>query len=196
VLTRRVKARGRETSSPGCQAYGRDAAAITQFYAATPVFAGVAAHQPNTTAMTLEFRDDEHLAKWLLNAKAGLTVLRDVLPDLPETLVREVLSRNRTTYVLVRAYGDGWIEVYGEKHVRAKVIGLPATETADQERLLDEWVPLNLSLPYQQIDYPSNRRACAYVPPYLGFGEFTNGLLERGVEMGCVKGCNEIGAVK
>jgi hypothetical protein len=158
-------------------------------------FSGVAAHQPNTIAM-LEFRDDEHLEKWLLNAKAGLAVLRDVLPDLPETLVREVLSRNRTTYVLVRAYGDGWIEVYGEKHVRAKVIALPATETAEQERLLDDWVPLNVSLPYQQIDYPSNRRACEYVPPYLGFGEFVGGLQERGVAMAYVKGCNEIGAAK
>ena len=140
----------------------------------------------------LEFRDDEHLGQWLLNTRTGLTVLREALPYLPQNLVDEVIQRNRTTYVLVRAYGDGWIEVYGAKHVRAKVIGLPATECGEQERLIDEWVGLNVSLPYQQIDYPSNRRACAHVPPYLGFGEFVGGLAERGVAMAFVDGCNGV----
>lgn len=154
-----------------------------------------------TTEDKYRFKDLEHLTRWLVSTKWGQGVMRDAIQSQHcSELVREMVERELATseakpvpaYVLVRAYGDGWIEVYGPKHVRARVVELPATESAEQEKLIDDWVSLNVRLPYQQIDHPSNRRATGYVPPYLGFGEFVNGLVDRDVATACIEGCRNI----
>ena len=133
--------------------------------------------------------DEANLAMWLRTTRPGAAMLREVLPYLPAELVAEVMERNRTTYVLVKAYGDGWIEVYAERGVRAKVVELPAPETAEQERLLEDWSNVNLSLPFRAIDYPSNKRAGGYVPPFLGFSEFVDGIVERRLNLSFIEGC-------
>lgn len=70
-----------------------------------------------------EFSDLEHLTRWLVTTKWGQGVLRDAIQSKQcSELVREAVERELETtdakpvptYVLVKAYGDGWIEVYGE----------------------------------------------------------------------------------
>ena len=137
--------------------------------------------------------DEANLVWWLRATKPGKAVLREVLPFLPRDLLAEVLEQNRTTYVLVKAYGDGWIEVYGPRHVRVRIIELPATENAGQERLLEEWVSVNLNVPYAEIDYPSSRRAVGFVPPWLGFGEYVTKLVDAELGKLLIEGCNAKG---
>lgn len=153
----------------------------------------------------LKFDSFESLTRWLVTTKWGAEVMRDALYSRNgERFYAEFVERElclidlpaRPTYVLVRAFGDGWIEVYGERHVRAKIIELPATEIADQEKALDDWVGVNVKLPYQAIDYPSCKRAAAFVPPFLGFGEFVMGLVDRDDAMLFLEACKKISSEK
>lgn len=149
----------------------------------------------------LKFNTFEALVGWLTTTKWGANAIREALYSRNgERFYAEFVERElclmelpaRPTYVLVRAFGDGWIEVYGERHVRAKIIELPATENAAQEKLLDDWVSVNIKLPYQEIDFPSCKRAAAFVPPFLGFGEFVTGLVDRDTALAFLKGCSKI----
>lgn len=145
-----------------------------------------------------EFSDLEHLTRWLVTTKWGQAVLRDALHSqqcaelVMEFAERDTDAKPVPTYVLVKAFGDGWIEVYGERHVRANVIELPATDDPEQEKLIDDWVGLNLKLPYQRIDYPSSRRAAGHVTPLFGFGEYVRGLERRDFEQLAIRALNEV----
>ena len=130
---------------------------------------------------------------WLQTTRKGRQILREVLPYFPDDLTAEVLERNRTTYVLVKAWGDGWIEVFGERHVRAQVVGMPATDDLESERMAEEWVDLTLKPHYGAVNYPSWKRATEYIPPYWSFKEFVESAwwrengpkMIRGIEDAC-----------
>lgn len=140
----------------------------------------------------LKFNTFEALVGWLTTTKWGADAMREAMYSrngarfYDEFVQRELAMGElppQPTYVLVKAFGDGWIEVYGERHVRAKVIELPAMGTVGQDAMIEEWCALNLKLPYQQIDYPSSRRAIAKVKPLMGFGEYMRGIRQTEFEL-------------
>lgn len=152
----------------------------------------------------LKFNTFEGLVGWLTTTKWGAEAIREALysrngerfyAEFVERELCEIELPPQPTYVLVKAFGDGWIEVYGERHVRAKVIELPARRSADADKLIEEWVGLNLKLPYQQIDYPSCKRASGYVPPLMELGEYLRAIRLREFELELVNSLTRAGKI-
>lgn len=112
--------------------------------------------------MSLNFRGEQDLLHYLTSTPRGRGVLREAVVGTPE-IIQEVLEYNKTTYVLVKAYRDGLVEVYGPRHCRAKIaflgrsITFPGHELA-VERQLDGRLPA----PYREVHYPSNKRAIGH----------------------------------
>lgn len=142
----------------------------------------------------LRFTSFEGLTKWLIQTRFGAEVMRDVLHTRGgERFYGEFIDRElscRPTYVLVKAFADGWVEVYGERHVRVNVLGLPCVETAGEEIELERWVDLSLKLPYQAVNYPSNKRASLQVTPYWSVSEFCQSESKRTLELSVIEGIN------
>lgn len=142
------------------------------------------------------FTDLEHLTRWLVTTKWGAAVMREALYSqngsrFYEEFVERELSvmelPAKPTYVLVKAFSDGWIEVYGEKHVRAKVIELPHAESAEAEIRLEEYVELCLKLPFKEIHFPSSKRAQVQITPYWSPSEYLETELRREFEQLVIK---------
>lgn len=120
------------------------------------------------------FTNLEHLTRWLLTTKWGADVMREVLysPDgsrfYEEHVAREIAVlpdwavRPEPSYVVVELHGDGYVQVYGPRHVRARIVQRPVTNIQDRARaasLIDEWIALNMPIPYRDIYFPSSCRA-------------------------------------
>lgn len=120
----------------------------------------------------LTFTSLEGVTKWLVSTKTGRAALRDAVYASPE--IQDDLNDRQTppAYVLVKAWGDGWIEVFAEKHVRVQIIGLPATDDQEMERLADELASLSLKPPFVAVNWPSWKRATEYIAPYWSVREF------------------------
>lgn len=149
------------------------------------------------------FTDLEHLTRWLVTTKWGAEVMRDALYSANgarfyEEFVERELSvmelPARPTYVLVKAFSDGWIEVYGERHVRAKVIQLPYAESAEEEMKLEEYVELCLKLPFKEIHYPSSKRAQLQTIPYWSPSECLEIELNREFEQLVIRSLSKANA--
>lgn len=117
----------------------------------------------------LRFSDFESLKRWLLTTKWGAEVMRDVLASkggarfYDEFVQRELAMLDdadlpsRPAYVVVELAHDGWVQVYGERNVRARVVQRPgATEgSVRMANLVDEWIWLSLPGPFREVYYPS-----------------------------------------
>ena len=65
--------------------------------------------------------------------------------------------------VLVVVNGDGWVQVYGQKHVDVRIVIAPYTTTPEGERLAEEYVELTLSQRYRDLYWPGMIRAADMV---------------------------------
>lgn len=111
--------------------------------------------------VSLTFRGDQDLLDYLVGNAHGRCVLREAV-SCSRQIIDEVLEYNRTTYVLVKCYRDGLVEVYGPRSCRAKVVFLGRSVTfPDMEIAVEREVHESLAAPYKEIDYPSNKRAIA-----------------------------------
>lgn len=62
--------------------------------------------------------------------------------------------------VLVEIAHDGFVTVYGDTHIQAKVVNLPGALTTAEEVRIDEWMDSVLPLRYRDIRWPgTNIRA-------------------------------------
>lgn len=123
--------------------------------------------------MRLRFSSFEGLVKWLTTTKFGQDAIREAIySPAGQKLLAELLEREQTTHVLVKAWGDGMVEVFAERHVRVKVVGMPATDDPKEEVLAEEWLDVSLKPCFAGVNYPSWKRGGEYVPPYWSFREF------------------------
>ena len=53
--------------------------------------------------------------------------------------------------VLIVAHGDGWLDVYGAKHVDVHIVMQPWTGSIDGEILAEEWVAENIPWRYRPL---------------------------------------------
>ena len=109
--------------------------------------------------MSLSFRGELDLLNYLTGTAPGKGLLREALVGSPE-IIQEVLEYNRTTYVLVKVWRDGLVEVMAPRHARAKIVFLGRSVTAPEHELaLERHLDSLLPHPYQEVHYPSNKRA-------------------------------------
>lgn len=109
--------------------------------------------------MSLTFRGDQDLLDYLVGNAQGRCILREAV-SCSRQIIDEVLEYNRTTYVLVKCYRDGLVEVYGPKSCRARIVFLGRSVTfPEMEMAVEAEVSSKLASPYQEINYPGNKRA-------------------------------------
>lgn len=121
----------------------------------------------------LTFTSLEGVTKWLVTTKTGRAALRDaVYSPQGRVLLGELIEREQPTYVLVKAWGDGMVEVFAERHVRVHVVGMPATDDPNEEILAEGWLDVSLKPCFQSVNYPTAKRGGEYVTPYLSFRDF------------------------
>ena len=53
--------------------------------------------------------------------------------------------------VLIVAHGDGWLDVYADRHVDIHIINQPWVETPAGEILAEEWVEENIPWRYRPL---------------------------------------------
>lgn len=51
-------------------------------------------------------------------------------------------------HVLVKVHADGYVEVYGPRHVRARIVYVPVCQSRLQERLMEFQIDRDLPQPY------------------------------------------------
>lgn len=124
----------------------------------------------------LYFSSSDHLVRWLLTTPWGSTVMREALASKQAAkYMAEYLERiddselpSRPAYVVVEVASDGWVVVYGERNVRAKIVQRPSAQASVAVRvakLVDEWIWLNLPKPYRSVYYPSMARTTGLCEP-------------------------------
>ena len=111
------------------------------------------------------FSSRKELVRWLLNNEAGQDVLRvaNWVQNKRHQEYGEWLVP-RTQYALVKAYDDGWLEVYGPRNLQVKVLTLPALNDPQMEIAQEAELDKDLPLPYAKIHYPSAKRATEMIP--------------------------------
>lgn len=129
----------------------------------------------------LTFTSLEGVTKWLVSTKTGQTALRDaVYSQNGGAILNELVDRAQPpTYVLVKAWGDGMVEVFAERHVRVQVVGMPATDDPQEEILAEQWLDVSLKPCFQSVNYPSWKRGGEYITPYLSFHDFVSSVWWR-----------------
>lgn len=65
--------------------------------------------------------------------------------------------------ILVEVAADGFIKVYGHKHIQAKIINRPSVATSELGCQVDELIDNALPVRYREIYYPNNIRATGKV---------------------------------
>ena len=67
--------------------------------------------------------------------------------------------------VLVVAHSDGWLELFAESHVDAKIVQQIHGETAAGEIMAEEILDGRLPRPYRDLHVPGKCRACELLRP-------------------------------
>jgi len=68
-------------------------------------------------------------------------------------------------HVLIVGHGDGYFEVFADRHVRVHFQQLPTTGTPEGEIVAEKFIECTMPRPYLDIYYPSNRRLLERVTP-------------------------------
>lgn len=69
--------------------------------------------------------------------------------------------------VLVLLHGDGFVEVYGERNLRVKIMRVPFTASKAGERLADQVVDQLLPAELRELHFPGKLRAASDNRPLL-----------------------------
>ena len=78
-------------------------------------------------------------------------------PDRPAKREREK--------ILVLLYHDGFVEVYGDKHIDCRIVNVPVTGLAAGEILAEQFVELTIPRCYRDIYFPTAKRATELLRP-------------------------------
>lgn len=113
--------------------------------------------------MELNFNRASDLLAFLTGHRYGRMILREaVFGGESEWLVNELLDQNRASYVLVKAYRDGLVEVYGERDVYAEIKLLGRSVTFPEHEIAQEKsVDRTLSPGHKSVHFPGMKRASA-----------------------------------
>lgn len=74
-------------------------------------------------------------------------------------------GRRAETRVLVTIDEEGYVQVYGEKHVKARIVRVPAAKTPTGQRTAEEIVYAQLPYPYKDLYLPGKVRAAGISSP-------------------------------
>ena len=143
------------------------------------------------------FNSTESLTRWLLTTKWGAEVMRDVLHSpggsryYAEFVERELaVKRSR---VVVELAGDGFVRVYGERHVDVRIVQRPIV-TGDLKRwanLVDEFNALSMPLPFRDVYWPNCVRA-THCYRSLTAQDVIQAEVNRQMETAVVEACNRM----
>lgn len=61
--------------------------------------------------------------------------------------------------VLLLAYADGWLELFAERHIQAKIVMVPSTGTIGGELLAEQYLDATLPHRYRDLHWPGKLRA-------------------------------------
>lgn len=67
----------------------------------------------------------------------------------------------RREQILGIVHHDGWIELYGERHIDARIVMVPAMSTAAGEIAAEQYIETILPDCYRRLYWPGNLRAAA-----------------------------------
>ena len=119
----------------------------------------------------LHFSGCEHLTRWLVETKWGAEVIRDVLYSRKgERFYGELIERlpddklpARPTYAVVQLSADGFVEVFGPRHLRVQIVQRPLAggNLAEAATAIDGWIWHELRWPFREVYYPSNLKGSA-----------------------------------
>lgn len=107
--------------------------------------------------MSLSFRNEDDLLHYLTTSRPGCQILRAAVSGSSgRWLVEEILQHSRSVHVLVKAYRDDYVEVYGEPGVCAKIVFLGRSVTVpEHEQAREHCVDESLPWPYREINWPN-----------------------------------------
>lgn len=77
----------------------------------------------------------------------------------------QILATEAKATVIVEIHSDGFIRVYGDRHIQAKIINRPLAKTAAAGRLVDELIDSILPQRFADVYFPGNVRATGLVKP-------------------------------
>jgi hypothetical protein len=124
----------------------------------------------------LSFEDEAELAQWLQTTTQG------------RGIVQECLASGRLwSRVLVKAYADGWIEVYGDHRTLVHIISLPNStqRLAEVEAYADNKTPYQ----YRTVNYPSYIRASEKIDYGQGYHQFMAKQKDAQLDLAFIEGC-------
>mgnify|MGYP003394099831 CR=1 FL=1 len=106
--------------------------------------------------MELNFHNAENLLSFLTTSRYGKTPLREALfGEQADRVVNERPDQHRAS--------NGYVEVYGEKDVYAKIVLLGRSVTfPEHEVLLEKAVDGTLSPGHRSVHFPGMKRASAF----------------------------------
>ncbi|WP_442485599.1 hypothetical protein [Aeoliella sp. SH292] len=61
--------------------------------------------------------------------------------------------------VLLLAHADGWLEVFAERHIQAKIVMVPSTGSLTGELLAEQYLDATLPHRYRDLHWPGKLRA-------------------------------------
>lgn len=107
------------------------------------------------------FTTEEHLVQYLTKHPQGRSLVRETVL-LEDWAIQDVLDSHKASYVLVKAFRDGLVEVYCKRHVRPRIAFLGRSVTFPEHELLAEReLDRSLPEPYRLIHLPGYMRAAA-----------------------------------
>lgn len=156
------------------------------------------------------FANDEALVKWLTSTLRGRAVLRDAIAAKQSTdIVAEYVEREietlpserlptRPTHVVVEVAGDGYTKVYGERHVRVKIVQRPLAHKSVRDRVsiaVDDWIDASLPRPFREVYYPSAVRGAELCKPIM-LRDLIDQEAQTQITLAAVRAFEEIGREK
>jgi len=72
-------------------------------------------------------------------------------------------TRQQRTPVLVVLHADGYVETFGQRHIDARIVTMPAMGTKEGERVADDYLELTLLPRHREIYFPGLIRATGNV---------------------------------
>jgi hypothetical protein len=72
-------------------------------------------------------------------------------------------KRQQREPVLVVLHADGWVEVFAERHVDARIAVMPFMASAEGQIAADQNLEADLPYPFRTLYWPSRRRAADMV---------------------------------
>lgn len=149
--------------------------------------------------MSLGFRNEDDLLHWLQTTNQGRGLLREALFSAQagsdaRTVVSDIVKSERSHRVLIKAFSDGWLEVYGERHTQVYIIELP--DSTQQLGKVEQYTESKLPWLYRELHAPGYLRETAKIKVGVGYHQFTRQRSETALDLALIEGCNRVPSVR